>query len=120
MSDAVLIPRERLLKLHRVAYESGAHDTNCAVGNCWVFDMIAASPPAADPLDVERLAKAIASTFAEPGVSEVDRRQARKVAAEYARLTREGEQRWPQYCNGCGVVRFGPKAPHHEDCPLLR
>lgn len=25
---------------------------------------------------------------------------------------------FPRYCPQCGVARFGPNAPHNEDCPL--
>jgi hypothetical protein len=66
-----------------------------------------ASPPAADPLDVERLAEALhavgvgcSSYICEPttstyiGLSKtMHETDAREVAAEYARLAREGEQR---------------------------
>lgn len=48
-----------------------------------------ASPPAA-PLDVERLADAIRNVYIAPSASrDMD---AENIAAEYARLTREGEQ----------------------------
>jgi hypothetical protein len=67
----------------------------------------AASPPAADPLDVERMAEALhavgvgcSSYICEPttstyiGLSKtMHETDAREVAAEYARLAREGEER---------------------------
>jgi len=61
----------------------------------------AASPPAADPLDVERLAQALhtaqphwnrhKTTFEDHRDGHIE--EAGAIAAEYARLAREGQQR---------------------------